>query len=144
MDIAAQDGGRFPDDEEETMELRELVSGEIETIGVESMVIDAAVQMQQAEVGSLAVMSDDEFSGIFTERDVLRLVAAGEDAASEKVGEWMTMYPDAFLPDMDVKEAADWMLAAGYRHLPVMDEGRLIGMVSIKDILWALSGDSVG
>lgn len=144
MDNGAQDGDRFADDEEVAMELRELVSGEIETVGVESMVIDAAVQMQRAEVGSLAVMADDEFSGIFTERDVLRLVAAGEDAASEKVGEWMTMYPDAFLPDMDVREAADWMLAAGYRHLPVMDEGRLIGMVSIKDILWALSGDSVG
>jgi CBS domain-containing protein len=144
MDNGAQDGDRLPDDEEAEVELRELVSGEIETIGVESMVIDAAVRMQRAEVGSLAVMADDEFSGIFTERDVLRLVASGEDAASEKVGEWMTMYPDSFLPDMDVREAADWMLAAGYRHLPVMDEGRLIGMVSIKDILWALSGDSVG
>ncbi len=126
------------------MELRELVSGEIETIAAEAKAIDAAIQMQQAGVGSLAVMTGDDFSGIFTERDVLRLVASGEDAASETVGEWMTMYPDAFLPDMEVGEAAEWMLAAGYRHLPVMDQGRLIGMVSIKDILWALSGDSVG
>ncbi len=126
------------------MELRELVSGEIETIAVEAKAIDAAIQMQRAGVGSLAVMAEDDFSGIFTERDVLRLVASGEDAASETVGEWMTMYPDSFLPDMEVSEAAEWMLAAGYRHLPVMDEGRLLGMVSIKDILWALSGDAVG
>lgn len=125
------------------MELRELLSGEIETVSAETTVIDAAIQMQDAGVGSLAVMTDDEFSGIFTERDILRMVAAGEDAASETVISWMTMYPDAFLPDMDVKEAADWMLAAGYRHLPVVDEGKLVGMASIKDILWALTGDTV-
>lgn len=125
------------------MELRELVSGEIETVTMDTKVIDAAIHMQEAGVGSLAVMADGEFSGIFTERDVLRMVASGEDAATEPVSDWMTMYPDSFQPDMDVKEAADWMLAAGYRHLPVMDEGRLIGMASIKDILWALNGDAV-
>ncbi|HUG32528.1 MAG TPA: CBS domain-containing protein [Acidimicrobiia bacterium] len=125
------------------MELRELLSGEIETVSAETTVIDAAIQMQDAGVGSLAVMTGDEFSGIFTERDILRMVAAGEDPASETVISWMTMYPDAFLPDMDVKEAADWMLAAGYRHLPVVDAGRLVGMASIKDILWALTGDTV-
>lgn len=126
------------------MELRELLSGEIETVAGETTVIDAAIQMQDAGVGSLAVMTDDEFSGIFTERDILRMVAAGEDPASETVISWMTMYPDAFLPDMDVKEAADWMLAAGYRHLPVVDAGRLVGMASIKDVLWALTGEAVG
>lgn len=126
------------------MELRELLSGEIETVAGETTVIDAAIQMQDAGVGSLAVMTDDEFGGIFTERDILRMVAAGGDPASETVISWMTMYPDAFLPDMDVKEAADWMLAAGYRHLPVVDAGRLVGMASIKDVLWAVTGEAVG
>ncbi len=44
---------------------------------------------------------------------------------------------------MQVSEAVDWMLAAGYRHLPVVEGDKLIGMASIKDILWALSGDKV-
>ena len=126
------------------MELRELVSGEVESVQANTTVIDAAGQMQRAGVGSLAVLDDDELSGIFTERDVLQLVASGADPVSETVAGWMTMYPDSFLPDMDVTEAADWMLAAGYRHLPVVEGGRLIGMASIKDILWALTGDSVG
>ena len=126
------------------MELRELLSGEIETVSADTTVIDAAIQMQDAGVGSLAVMTDEEFSGIFTERDVLRMVASGEDPASEIVISWMTMYPDSFLPDLDVKEAADWMLAAGYRHLPVVEAGRLVGMASIKDVLWALTGEAVG
>jgi CBS domain-containing protein len=53
------------------------------------------------------------------------------------------MYPDSFSPEMDVREAAEWMLAAGYRHLPVVEERRLIGMASIKDILWALAGEGM-
>jgi CBS domain-containing protein len=40
---------------------------------------------------------------------------------------------------MDIDEAADWMLASGFRHLPVVDEGRVIGVISIKDVLWALT-----
>lgn len=125
------------------MELRELLSGEIETVSGGTTVTDAAQQMQREHIGSLAVIDDGEFSGIFTERDVLRVVAESGDPFQETVAEWMTMYPDSFLPDMEVEEAAEWMLAAGYRHLPVIDKGTLIGMASIKDILWALAGDTV-
>jgi CBS domain-containing protein len=126
------------------VELRELISGEVETVSPIATVIEAASHMQELGVGSLAVMDDDEFSGIFTERDVLQVIAAGGDPSVETIAGWMTLYPDSFSPDMDVREAADWMLAAGYRHLPVVDEGaRLIGMASIKDILWALTGEVV-
>lgn len=126
------------------MELRELISGEVQTVSPISTVVEAASRMRELGVGSLAVMDDDEFSGIFTERDVLQVIAAGGDPAVETVAGWMTLYPDSFSPDMEVREVADWMLAAGYRHLPVVDEGaRLIGMASIKDILWALTGEGV-
>ena len=125
------------------MELRELLSGQVETISSQETVAEAAARMQRTNVGSLAVVDDEDLSGIFTERDVLQLVAAGGDAELEKVGAWMTMYPDAVDPEMDVSDAADWMLAAGYRHLPVVEGDKLIGMASIKDILWALTGDMV-
>ena len=127
--------------QERHVELRELINGEIETVSADTTVAEAAEQMQAAGVGSLAVLDEDVFSGIFTERDVLRVVATGAEASVETVTEWMTLYPDSFLPDMDVREAADWMLAAGYRHLPMVEDGRLIGMASIKDILWALTGE---
>lgn len=123
------------------MELRELISGEVESVPVGTTIADAAVRMQELGVGSLAVLDDEEFSGIFTERDILRAVATGADCEDETLGDWMTLYPDAFSPDMSVGEAADWMLAAGYRHLPVVENDRLIGMASIKDILWAITGD---
>lgn len=121
------------------MELRELVSGEVITIGHGSTVAEGAALMQQESVGSLAVVVDDEIYGIFTERDVVGCVAAGYDSVESTIGEWMTPYPDSFSPEMDVNEAADWMLAVGYRHLPVVHNGRLVGMASIKDVLWALT-----
>ena len=121
------------------MELREVVQGEVETIGGSATLVEAAERMNDISVGSLAVTVDRSLEGIFTERDVLRAVAEGADVDTATVGEWMTAYPDSVYPDMDVLDAADWMLAAGYRHLPVMDGGRLVGMASMKDILWAVT-----
>jgi CBS domain-containing protein len=52
----------------------------------------------------------------------------------------MTFLPDTFGPELSVEDAADWMLATGYRHLPIVEvSGRVVGMVSIKDVLWALT-----
>jgi CBS domain-containing protein len=59
------------------MELRELISGEVETVTPNTTITDAAARMQELGVGSLAVIDDDEMSGIFTERDILQVVAAG-------------------------------------------------------------------
>lgn len=126
------------------MELRELISGEVETVSPNVSICEAAVHMQQLGIGSLAVLDGEELRGIFTERDVLQVIAAGGDPAVETVSGWMTLYPDSFSPDMEVREAGDWMLAAGYRHLPVVEEDCLIGVASIKDILWALAGERTG
>ena len=49
----------------------------------------------------------------------------------------MTADPDVFSPDVEVTEASQWLLETGYRHMPVMEEGELLGILSIKDILWA-------
>lgn len=126
------------------MELRELLSGEVESISGLASVSEGAAKMHDAGVGSLAVMIDGRFEGILTERDVLEVVADGADPGHETIADWMTAYPDSFVPDMDVREAADWMLAAGYRHLPVVEGRRLIGMASIKDVLWALTTEPAG
>ncbi|MGD2060342.1 MAG: CBS domain-containing protein [Acidimicrobiia bacterium] len=125
------------------MELRELVGGEVESIGTDATVAEGAAAMQKAGVGSLAVVDEGEFHGIFTERDVVRSVASGHSPQEEVIGDWMTPYPDSFSPDMSVSDAADWMLAVGYRHLPLVEKGDLIGMASIKDILWAVTSEPI-
>jgi CBS domain-containing protein len=84
---------------------------------------------------------DGALEGILTERDMLRAVAEGADLDVDLVSSWMTEYPDSFDPEMAIEEAAEWMLATGFRHLPVVDGGAVVGVISIKDVLWAVTDE---
>ena len=123
------------------VEIRDLLSGEAKVCGPELDLATAARTMHQEGIGALGVIDNGRLVGIFTERDLVRAVAEGADLAGEPVSTFMTPDPDDLAPDVDPLEAARWMLATGYRHLPVVDEGVLLGMVSIKDLLWAIMGD---
>lgn len=91
--------------------------------------------MARLGLGSLAVVDGHELLGVITERDLVRALAAQSDGDNETVSEWMGAEPDRFAPDTDVWDAAEWLLEAGYRHLPVVENGRLLGVVSIRDLL---------
>jgi len=121
------------------MQIRELVGGETLFVDPNTTMRKAAQDMDLAGVGSVAVESDGALEGILTERDVLHAVSRSADLDTDHVRDWMTDYPDAISPEMNVEEAANWMLATGYRHLPIVDGGVVIGMVSIKDVLWAMT-----
>ena len=121
------------------MTVLELIAGEIAWIEPSGTLRKAALQLHESDIGALAVESDGALHGIFTERDLTRAVASGAELDSALIEDWMTPYPDSFGPDMSVETAATWMLAAGYRHLPVIDGQDVIGMISMKDILWALT-----
>ena len=121
------------------MTVRELIGGEIAWIEPSGTLREAARQMQGSDIGALAVESDGVLHGIFTERDLTRAVASGDELDRALIEHWMTPYPDSFGPEMSVETAATWMLAAGYRHLPVVEGQDVIGMISMKDILWALT-----
>ena len=124
------------------MKLGSLVGGSATVIGLEATVADAAEALVEDGVGSLGVVDGRRLVGIITERDVVRAVASGSDPEEELVSEWMSDAPDTFSPDVEVSEAAAWLLEVGYRHMPVMDGGELLGIVSIRDILWSIiSGD---
>jgi CBS domain-containing protein len=121
------------------MEVRDLLGGEAQTCSPTVTIVEAAARMTSEGVGSLGVGDSDALVGIVTERDVLRCVAADADPTEETVVRWMTPDPDSVEPDMTVDDAALWMVAAGYRHLPVVEAGRLLGIASIKDVLWAVT-----
>lgn len=120
------------------MKLGSLVGGSATVIGPEATIDDAAVALIHDGVGSLAVVEGRRLVGIITERDIVRAVAEGADTAAEPVAAWMSDAPDTFSPDVEVEEAAAWLLEMGYRHMPVMGGGELLGIVSIRDILWAI------
>ena len=124
------------------MQMKSLVGGTARLCGADTSLEEAAAAMIEDSTGSLGVVEGSALAGIITERDVLRAAAKGVDLATAPVASWMTPEPDTVGPDVPVREVAEWMLAAGYRHLPVVEEGELMGIASIKDVLWALyTGD---
>lgn len=122
------------------MQVRDLLGGELDTCPPDAHVVAAARRMVAEDVGSLAVVEHGALVGIVTERDVLRAVAEDLIRARTTVADIMTPDPDSLSSDVDIEDACDWMMAAGYRHLPIVDDGELVGMISIKDLMWALTG----
>ncbi|HMM77782.1 MAG TPA: CBS domain-containing protein [Gammaproteobacteria bacterium] len=99
-------------------------------------VAEAARQMQQRQVGAIVVVQDDRLVGIFTERDALfRVVAAGVDPTITPVAEVMTRNPAALDPGQPFAAALELMHEGQFRHVPIVENGRPVGMVSSRDAL---------
>ncbi len=94
----------------------------------------AAERMWHQQTGSLLITDGDRLIGIITERDVLRAVALGADPVSSTVDEAMTTEVFTVPPDMPLHEAAREMATRWIRHLPVVEEGKLLGVVSMRDV----------
>ncbi len=114
----------------------ELMTTEIVAVTSETSVGEAVSRMRDARVGAVAVVDDDELlCGIFTERDLMiRVVAAGLDAQGTRVGEVMTPHPKTV--DADTPLAVVWPRINdwGFRHIPIESQGRLAGILSLRDI----------
>ncbi|MGF1617851.1 MAG: cyclic nucleotide-binding/CBS domain-containing protein [Acidimicrobiia bacterium] len=121
------------------MDMSELVAGAIVSAPPGMKLVDVAKLMEAEGVGSVAVLdSNEDFIGIVTDRDIVHAVARSEEHAT--AGEIMTEAPDTIEIDTEISDAVAWMNATGYRHLPITENGKLVGMVSIKDLLWAVAG----
>ena len=106
------------------------------SIGVEATVLEAARMMNEHHIGALVVTRGDKVVGIFTERDVLnRIVAAQRDPAQTNVETVMSSPIAVCGPDTTRAECRAVMKSRRIRHLPVVVEDRLVGIVSIGDII---------
>jgi len=94
----------------------------------------AAERMGRQQTGSLLVMDGGRLAGSLTERDLLRAVALGADPAATTVDEAMTTEVFTVLPDMPLVDAAREMATRWLRHLPVTEDGRLVGIGSMHDV----------
>ena len=95
----------------------------------------AAARMKDGAAGAAAVLDGDRLAGILTERDLLRAIADGLDPFATRVAEVMTPEPVTIEPRVPISEAGSLMVKLVVRHLPVVDDGRLVGMVSARDIV---------
>jgi len=112
----------------------DVMSTTLLTVDATEALTAAAAQMDTRGVGAVLVMNGERLSGILTERDVLRAVATG-GVEGTNVGAWMTHDPDTVGPDERPGHAAAIMLHGGFRHLPVLDGDRAVGILSIRDLM---------
>ena len=91
--------------------------------------------MQRADTGSVVVTDDGKVVGILTERDLLRAAAGEGDPDRERVRLWMTARPDVLGPDERVDAAWASLTSHHYRHLPVVEGDRCVGVVSLRDLM---------
>jgi len=97
---------------------------------------EAAKLMKTKHYGAVLVTEGDELLGIFTERDaVFRVIAGGRDPETTQLVEVMTKEPKTITPDKTFGHAMLMMHEGGFRHLPVVDDGKLVGMVSSRNAL---------
>lgn len=125
------------------MTVRELIGDDVIWTSSDTSLRGAAKAMKANSVGSLAVGEDERLIGIITERDLVKACAESAEFDESVVEDWMSRYPDSLSPETSVEDAAMWMAAAGYRHLPIIEGTHVLGVVSIKDILWALTEPTV-
>jgi CBS domain-containing protein len=102
---------------------------------------EAAARMVARSVGAVVVLEEGRLAGILTERDVLKAVAAGR-VGQDTVREWMTADPEVVGPDETTDQAATLMIHGGFRHLPVVEAGELVGIVSVRDLIRVTLADS--
>lgn len=103
-----------------------------------NMVLDVAKMMSQANVGSVIIKDDEAPAGIFTERDLLRkIVAARRDPATTPLSDVMTSPVTSVGLSTTIEECVDVLTREHIRHLAVVEDGALIGMISFRDVMAA-------
>lgn len=112
----------------------DIMSGDLVSVAPTATVAEAATVMGGRHVGSALVMQEDSLVGIFTERDILRALSQDFDAPTHEVQHWMTRDPVTVSPETSVEEALELMLSRGFRHLPVCEGSRPVGIVSLRDV----------
>jgi CBS domain-containing protein len=111
----------------------DVMSQNLLTVDATTSLTDAAARMCDRDVGAILVVDGEQLTGILTERDILRAVAQGQVASD--VGAWMTPHPETVEADEPTRQAASIMIHSGFRHLPVLDGPKPVGIVSIRDLM---------
>ena len=117
--------------------IRSIVAGQTPISAAKTTtVVDAARLMKQQNIGALLVLDSSRLIGIFTERDALfRVLAAGRDPNATQLGDVMTAQPQTIGPEEPFLHALRIMHEGKFRHMPVVEFGRPLGMVSVRDAL---------
>ena len=114
--------------------VREIMTAEVQTARPDTPVFQVAQMMRDEDVGSIPVVDDDKLVGIVTDRDLCLQVLAEQKPQDSPVRDFMTARPETAAPDTTIHAAAQIMQKHQIRRLPVTEEDRLVGIVSIGDL----------
>jgi CBS domain-containing protein len=119
------------------VDLADIMATTFATVSPETSLAEAARHMIEIDTGAAAVLDEGRLVGMISERDLLRHLSAG--AASEAlVADRMTSHVLTASPSTTLPEAMAMMVDGHFRHLPIVDSGRIIGMISMRDLMaWA-------
>jgi CBS domain-containing protein len=117
------------------MKVREVMTSSVDWVSQNSTVVEVAKMMKKDDVGSIPVCEGNKLVGIISDRDiVLKVVAVGGNATSTIAKDIMKPNVITVTADQDVHEAANLMARNQIRRLPVLDQGKLIGIVALGDL----------
>jgi predicted transcriptional regulator len=117
----------------------------IHSVGPDTPVAECVRTMTSRKIGAVIVMDGEKLVGIFTERDALnKVLGAGLDPLSTKISEVMTKDPYCIPPGTTVSEAMEVVTRRRFRHLPIVENGKVLGVVSSGDLTHWLVQDKVG
>jgi len=117
------------------MKIREIMTTDLVTTAPSTPVTQAARLMRDADIGDVLVRDGGQLVGILTDRDIAcRVVADGLDANQVSVGDFMSRDLFTGMPDWDVNNASDLMAEQQIRRLPILENGQLVGIVSLGDL----------
>lgn len=117
------------------MKIREIMTTDIEVAEPDDTLDDIAMMMRNLDVGAIPIVEEGELIGLVTDRDiVVRCIADGKDPSDTAVDEIITGDLQTIEPDQDVEQARRMMAAKQIRRLPVVEDGKLVGMISIGDL----------
>src|SRR5687767_14514327 len=123
--------------------IREFMTPDPITVSCDDTVVDAARKMRDADVGPVLVMDGDTVRGILTDRDiVVRGLADGQDVSTLKVSAVATLDVECLSPDDDTNRAIELMRTKAIRRIPILEDGRPVGIVSIGDLAIDLDSHS--
>jgi CBS domain-containing protein len=118
------------------VQVRDAMSKAVLVVGPEHTIRQVAAQMSSRRIGSVVVHDpDSEGIGILTERDILYAIGRGLDPDVERAGNHLTWDVVYAGPTWTLEDAAAAMVRGGFRHLVVLDDGEVLGVISVRDVL---------
>jgi len=116
------------------MLVRQIMNRDVVIAKPEATLKEASEVMAKFHIGSLVISDGEKIFGIITSSDIIKAIASGKDVEKTLIGNIMTKNVITIEPDKDIEEAVDLMVQNKIKKLPVVDQGRLVGIITASDI----------